>query len=112
METNPPPNPPTGLVSESNLIDGSKSITSIKQELASSSPQTMICPSCKQTASISNNFCPNCGKKLPKIEVHIGIAKQMYIYLISLIAPPFGIIYTFKYFKNPHGQVRWVGWVA
>ncbi|SRR5258706_5045817 len=102
METNQSPNPSAGQISSQP----------IKQELSSASPQSMICPACKRTASVLDNFCPNCGKKLPKIDIHISIAKQIYIYLIALIAPPFGIIYTFRYARNPHAQVRLVGWVA
>ncbi|SRR5258706_14410587 len=112
MDTKLPQTPPDNQVSLGTLDAGPQMIKPITQELASSAPQTMICPACKRTVSALNNFCPNCGKKLPKIDIHISIAKQIYIYLISLIAPPFGIIYTFRYFRNPHAQVRVVGWVA
>src|SRR5258706_1781332 len=111
MDAKLPQTPPNNQIPH-GLADGLQSANTVVQALASSSPQTMICPSCKHTASILDNFCPSCGKKLPKIEIHISIAKQIYIYLISLIAPPFGIIYTFRYFRNPHTQVKWVGWVA
>ena len=70
------------------------------------------CSSCGAMIFPTDNFCSHCGAKISKELDHIGIGRQIYIYSISILAPPFGLIWTFKYLRQNHSQVKWVGMVA
>lgn len=70
------------------------------------------CLSCGKEVSLIDNFCPSCGVKLEHGIEHIGWGRQMYIYTISLLAPPFGLVWTFRYLKQKNPQVQWVGIIA
>ncbi len=73
------------------------------------SPQ---CPACGMQIDLMFHYCPQCGKSLRELLLGISIIKQMYIYFVSILVPPFGLIYTFRYIRYPLMQVKIVGIVA
>lgn len=73
--------------------------------------ELLTCPSCNQSIFPTDRFCPHCGYNLSSSQ-GIGIGKQLYIYAVSLLLPPFGLIWTFKYFHSSEAIVRRVGIIA
>lgn len=72
-------------------------------------PVQELCSKCKNPIAETDNFCPHCGTQVVR---SISIGRQIWIYLISILFPPFGLGWTFKYMKSQHKQVRWVGIIA
>lgn len=70
------------------------------------------CPACGTLVYPTDNFCPTCGKKITKELEYISIGRQLYVYAVSLLAPPFGLVWTFKYLKQKSQQVNTVGIIA
>lgn len=74
--------------------------------------ETIICPSCKSTSPSYAYFCFNCGKKLRDKPPSLGIGRQLFVYTISLLAPPFGLWYAYKYLKQESSSSKIVGVVC
>ena len=55
------------------------------------------CPKCKFPILENYFFCPNCGKKLKNGPLPINIEKQIGLYLISFLVPPFGLLPGVRY---------------
>lgn len=72
----------------------------------------LICPSCKTSISPEWFFCPNCGKKLKEKLLSTGIGRQLFVYLMSILLPPSGIIYGVRYFKQGDTKSLIVGFIA
>lgn len=68
-----------------------------------------VCPKCHTPVALQDNFCPHCGNVLLR---HISIGKQIWIYFVSVVMPPFGLVWTFRYIRSSYSQIRWVGIVA
>lgn len=75
-------------------------------------PVDRICPYCKAVVEPVFRFCPYCGKPLEEMFLGIGVGKQIYVYFLSLLLPPYGIIWAMRYMKSPNPQVKTVAWVA
>lgn len=71
-----------------------------------------FCPYCGTAIQPVDSFCPHCGKSLEELLRGISIGKQIYIYFMSLLLPPAGIVYGMRYLKIPNQQVKTVGIVA
>lgn len=67
------------------------------------------CPVCKISVTDNDFFCPNCGKKLKDKPVTTGIGKQLVVYSICLFAPPFGLVWAWKYFKLGTAEGKKIG---
>jgi uncharacterized OB-fold protein len=74
-------------------------------------PNVSVCPKCGFGVTPDEKFCPQCGVSLIP-ETVVGIGRQIFIYSISLFLPPLGLIWFFRYFKNPDQKIRRVGMVA
>lgn len=61
--------------------------------------QMVICPKCKTEVQPESYFCPNCGKALKLKKISTSAVNQMAAYAVSLLLPPLGLYYTYKYFK-------------
>jgi len=72
----------------------------------------MICPHCKASVDSQVFFCPNCGKKINEPPVKLTVAKQVGVYLVSILLPPLGLWPGFRYFKNKDPHVQLVGIIA
>ncbi len=75
--------------------------------------QGFICPKCSTIAIPGSKFCANCGTMLidPALE-KVGVGKQIWIYFVSIVAPPLGLIWFFKFIGSKSGQKRLVGIIA
>lgn len=67
------------------------------------------CPFCKFPVSENFLFCPNCGKKIKSPPLSITIGKQIYLYLISIFLPPFGLFPGIKYASQPDRERKIIG---
>ncbi len=73
----------------------------------------IICPKCKSIVPSGSKFCPQCGNPLVDISNQsLSLGKQIGIYSVCLLAPPFGLIYTFKYAGKANPQLRNIGIAA
>lgn len=69
-----------------------------------------VCGKCGNQIRPTDNYCSNCGVQVREQQVSIG--KQIYIYLVSILLPPLGLIWTFKYFRASHSNQRTVAIVS
>jgi Double zinc ribbon len=60
----------------------------------------MNCPNCKALVPDTAYFCPNCGKPVRSKPDSISISRQAWVYLVTVLAPPFGLIYAWHYFRQ------------
>lgn len=58
------------------------------------------CPKCAGSISENDYFCPHCGKKIKTPPISTSLGTQILAYLVAVFAPPFGLWYTYRYFKN------------
>lgn len=59
-----------------------------------------ICRYCHAPIVESEYFCPNCGKKLKDKPVSTSVAKQIFVYLVSALLPPFGLVWVWQYIRQ------------
>lgn len=71
-----------------------------------------ICPNCNEILLPGTNFCPKCGFQISQVSTAISIGRQIYIYVISLLLPPLGLIWTFKYLRHPTDQKKRIALIA
>lgn len=71
-----------------------------------------LCPTCHSPISDSFYFCPNCGKNLKPAPLPTTIAKQIEVYAISFLLPPFGLWPAVKYLKEKNQTAKVIGMVA
>jgi len=74
--------------------------------------QMTICPKCKAAVRPEFYFCPQCGKNLRSKSASISAGNQIKAYAISLFLPPFGLYYSYKYFKSGTDKARIIAWVT
>lgn len=85
----------------------------IQQPVAEQAPtQQQNCPSCKELLPPSVYFCPLCGHKIKEPPPSTTVGKQIGIYVLSIIAPPFGLIPGIKYVLQKDPKTRMIGIVA
>lgn len=70
------------------------------------------CPYCKNNITETDYFCPNCGKKLKNKPLATDLLKQLSIYLISFLLPPFGLWPAVKYLRQPDSKAKNIGLAA
>ncbi len=70
---------------------------------------TMPCPNCKNEILKNSNFCQFCGYKLNE---KITLSRQFYIYAVSLLLPPLGLIWFFKYFRSSEVNKKNIAYIT
>lgn len=73
---------------------------------------TSACPSCRALVSVDMLFCPACGKPLKNNPTQTSTGRQIFVYTMSVLLPPIGFWYAWKYFKQPDKKAKTIGWVA
>src|SRR5687767_12689866 len=73
---------------------------------------TPACLSCGKPVEQNSYFCPNCGKKIKEPPPSTHISSQIGIYLIALLAPPFGLIPAIKYLRSNDHNAKIIGYFA
>ena len=71
-----------------------------------------MCPSCHAAVQTGAYFCQNCGAALKENPPPTSVGAQIKIYAVSALLPPFGLIYVWRYLKQPDETSRRIGWVA
>lgn len=74
--------------------------------------ETLICPTCHQPIQSTDYFCGNCGKKLQDPPPSTTPFSQFKLYAGSIFLPPWGIIASLKYLKQPNSKSKRIGMVA
>jgi hypothetical protein len=72
----------------------------------------LVCPSCQYPVLATYFFCPNCGKKLKERPLSTSLWKQVGVYVMSILLPPFGLIPAIRYLSQPDTKSKMVGVVA
>ncbi len=70
------------------------------------------CQKCGAAISPDAYFCPNCGAILREKPASTSLAAQIKVYAVSALLPPFGLVYVWKYLKQPDDASKRVGWIA
>lgn len=70
------------------------------------------CPKCHTKVRESDYYCFNCGTNLKPAPPSISASAQMVLYLKCLLIPPFGIVWAYKYLKQPDTNSKLVGVIA
>jgi len=70
------------------------------------------CTECGHEMSDEALVCPYCGKPNQNIHPSVSISKQTTIYAISLFLPPFGLWYSWKYFRQQDSKSKTIGVIA
>lgn len=71
-----------------------------------------MCPSCQAAGQTGAYFCQNCGAALKEKLPSTSVGAQIKIYAVSMLLPPFGLIYVWRYLKQPDETSRSIGWIA
>ena len=77
-----------------------------------SSPLPTLCPKCHQVIEVAAYFCPNCGQNLKPTPPSTSLGSQLELYLKSLLLPPMGIIWGFRYLRQKGISAKIVGLMA
>jgi uncharacterized BrkB/YihY/UPF0761 family membrane protein len=70
------------------------------------------CPFCNKEIRPTDTYCPNCGTKLPDVDLPFSTKQKIKIYLISVFLAPLGLYWFFKYFKNEDTDKRRTAFIA
>ena len=71
-----------------------------------------LCPSCHNTIIAEDYFCPHCGKKLKDKPLATSAGKQTIVYLVSVLLPPFGLPWAFRYLKQGDEKSKIIGYIV
>ncbi|HUY69866.1 MAG TPA: zinc ribbon domain-containing protein [Candidatus Tyrphobacter sp.] len=70
------------------------------------------CPVCHVALPANAYFCPNCGKALREKPPTVSVLDQMGVYLVSILLPPLGFWYTWKYLRFHDRKLATIGLAA
>lgn len=74
--------------------------------------ENLKCLRCHTDVRATDYFCYNCGNNLKPTPPATDIGSQLLLYLGSLLLPPMGLIWGFKYVKQADSRSKIVGIVA
>jgi len=74
--------------------------------------EILLCPSCHQSINSANYFCPNCGKKLHSPPPLTTISAQILLYLKTLLLPPFGLYWGYRYLRQSDSKSKIIGFIV
>lgn len=72
----------------------------------------MFCKFCNLPITRADYFCPNCGKKLKDKPVSMSFWPLIWLFVLSSVLPPLGILLTIRYIKSEDERARTVGWIS
>lgn len=67
------------------------------------------CPACRQPVDSTDYFCRNCGKNIRPRPLSISIGSQLVLYFKTLLLPPLGFIWGFRYLRQSSIGSKLVG---
>ncbi len=71
-----------------------------------------VCPVCRNSIDLTDFFCRACGAKLKEKPPSISLFKQLSLYALSFLLPPFGLIPAIKYLRQEDSKSKQVGIIA
>ena len=71
--------------------------------------EIMSCPVCHQPVKTTDYFCSNCGKKLKSKPPSTSIPSQIILYIKTLLLPPFGLFWGYRYLRQPDTKSKLIG---
>lgn len=78
----------------------------------SENPLFSLCPMCHIQVRQTDYFCFNCGKNLHPKPLSTSIMTQITYYVGSVVLPPMGVIWGFKYLKESNPKAKIVGLIC
>jgi hypothetical protein len=73
--------------------------------------ELVICPKCHILVKPTDYYCSNCGTSIHPTPPSVSAGTQIGLYLGSIFLPPMGIIWSFKYLKQPDTKSKTIGLV-
>jgi len=70
------------------------------------------CKECGHEISDEALACPNCGKPQRNKSLSVSLSRQITVYSISLLLPPFGFWYVWKYLRQRDSKSKKIGIAA
>ncbi len=70
------------------------------------------CPVCHVAVRPSDFFCYNCGKNLHEKPPSTQLMTQLLYYAGSILLPPFGFIWGYRYYKQDDPASKRVGMIC
>lgn len=74
-------------------------------------PIPSVCPTCHTQVRATDFFCFNCGTNLKPKPLSTSITTQLGYYIATLLLPPLGIIWGFRYLRQDNTQAKIIGLV-
>jgi len=74
--------------------------------------QVLTCPICRNSIDLTDFFCRACGAPLKEKPLSISLFKQLSLYALSVLLPPFGLIPAIKYLRQEDSKAKQVGIIA
>lgn len=74
--------------------------------------QVTTCPVCQNSIDQTDFFCRACGAPLKEKPLSISLFKQLSLYALSVLLPPFGLIPAIKYLRQEDSKAKQVGIIA
>jgi len=74
--------------------------------------ETTLCPTCHQSVRLTDYFCSNCGKNLRPRPLSTSLLSQIALYLKTLLLPPLGFIWGYRYLRQPGTNSKIVGLIT
>jgi hypothetical protein len=71
--------------------------------------EIIACPKCRQPVSLTDYFCPNCGKNIRPRPLLTSLGAQIWLYVKALLLPPMGFIWGYRYLRQPDTASKLVG---
>ncbi len=74
--------------------------------------ENTLCPICHQSVRPIDYFCSNCGKNLRPRPLSTSFSSQISLYVKTLLLPPLGIVWGFRYLRQPDAKSKIVGLIT
>lgn len=71
-----------------------------------------VCSVCHQAVKEEYFFCPNCGHNLKEAVLPVSVLKQIGLYALAVILPPWGFYPEIKYILKNSPQAKRVGLIT
>jgi len=71
-----------------------------------------VCLKCHQTVDSTDFYCRNCGINLKPKPPDTSIGAQFVLYISSVLLPPLGIIWAWRYLRQADTKSKIIGFVA
>ena len=70
------------------------------------------CPKCQQSVNANDFFCPFCGHKIRSPPLSTKWSSLVFLAIKTLLLPPFGFWWGYKYLKQEDKKSKVIGWVV